>query len=74
MNVVVHKDPGENGAFAVAEGLAKTFQKKSLVLIVSEYVRFVDSPHHDMMQGTGDIQPRLAWHGAILSNVKPYVN
>ena len=55
MDVIVHKDPGEDGAFAFVDGLAKTFQETGLVLIVSEYVRFVDPPQHDMMQGSGDI-------------------
>jgi len=55
MDVVIHKDPGVDGAFAFADGLAETLQEAGLILAVSENGALVDPPHHDMMQGAGDI-------------------
>lgn len=60
MNVVIHDDPGINRTFPLCYILSKSFQKARLVLIVVEYVGFVDSPHHDMVQGSRYVQSRLA--------------
>jgi len=66
MNVIVHEDPGIDGTFPIDHILSEAFQKSRLVLIVVEYVCLVDSPHHDMMQGSRYVQSRLAWHGMIV--------
>ena len=66
MNVVVHEDPGIDRTFSLDNVLSEAFEKTRLVLIVVEYVGFVDSPHHDVVQGSGYVQSRLAWHGMIL--------
>jgi len=66
MDVVVHEDPGIDGAFPFHYVLTEAFEKARLVLIVVEYVCLVDSPHHDMVQGSEDIESRLAGHGVIV--------
>ena len=66
MNMVVHEDPGIDRTFSLDYILSKSFQKPQLVLIVIEYVGFVDSPHHDMVHGSRYVQSRLTWHEMIV--------
>ena len=66
MNVVIHEGPGINRTFSLDNFLSKAFEKTRFILIVVKDVGFVDSPHHDMVQGSGYVQSRLAWHGVIL--------
>lgn len=66
MYVVVHEDPGIYGTFPFDYILPESFQKARLILIVVEYVGFVDSPYHDMVQGARYIQSRLTWHEVIV--------
>jgi hypothetical protein len=60
--VIAQEDPGVDGAFALSDIVAEAFQEKGSVLVVIEDGRFVDAPHHDMMQGTGNIQSGLSRH------------
>ncbi len=64
--MVVHEDPGIDGTFSVCNVLPKPLKKLRLVLIVVKYVGLVDSAHHDMVQGSGDVESRLAGHEVIL--------
>ncbi len=73
MDMVVHENPGINGTFPLHNVLSEAFKKARLVLLVVEYVCLVDSPHHDMVQGSRHIESRLAWHGVILWNSTPLV-
>ena len=73
VNVVIHEDPGIDGTFSVDNVLSESFKEPRLVLIVFEYLSLVDSPHHDMVQGSGYVQSRLAWHGVILLNMAWFV-
>ncbi len=66
MNVVIHEDPGVNGTLSFGYVLSEPFEEARLVLSVIEYVSLVDSPDHDVMQGSGDVQSCLAWHEAIV--------
>mgnify|MGYP001585173862 CR=1 FL=1 len=66
MYMVVHEDPGIDRTFTFYYVLSETFEKSRLVLIVVEYVGLVDSPQHDMVQGSGYVQSRLAWHEMIV--------
>jgi hypothetical protein len=78
MNVVIHEDPGIDGTFFLYSVPSEALKKTRLVLIVVEYVSLVDSPHHNMVQGSGHIESRLTWHEVILLNrvwiVKPMVS
>jgi hypothetical protein len=56
---------GIDGAFPLKNVLSEAFEKAGLVLIIVEYVRLVDSPHHDVVQGSGYVESRLAWHRVI---------
>jgi hypothetical protein len=73
MNVVVHEDPGVHRTFTLDYILSESLQKARLVLIVVEYVGLVDSPHHDMVQGSGYVQSCLAWHGMIVLKRRRFV-
>lgn len=66
VNMVVHEDPRIDGAFPLNNVLPEAIEKASLVLVIIEYVGLVYSPHHDVVQCSGYIQSRLAWHGMIL--------
>lgn len=72
--MVVHEDPGIDGAFPLGNVLFEALQKACLILSIVEYVGFVDSPHHDMVQGAGNIQSCLAWHGVIVWDLAMAVN
>ena len=73
MDMVVHKHPGGHRATSVFDVLTKPFKKAALVFVISEYFRFVDSPHHDVMQSAGDVQSGLAWHGVSLRELVRFV-
>ena len=66
VNVVVHKHPCIYGAIGFKDILAEPFQECGFVLLVLEYFRSIDPPHHDMVQGSGHIESCLAWHGACI--------
>jgi hypothetical protein len=55
VDVVVHEDPGVNGAFGVLNVLPKTLKELGFVLAIAKNILFVDSPDHDMVQSAGDI-------------------
>jgi hypothetical protein len=55
MDVVIHEDPGIDGAFSLYDILSQSFEKSYLVLVVIEYIGLVDPPHHDMVQSSGNI-------------------
>jgi hypothetical protein len=74
MDVVVHEDPGIDGTFPFYHILPEAFEKERFILSVVEYVSFVDSPHHDVVQGSGYVQSRLAWHGMIVLKRAGFVN
>jgi hypothetical protein len=66
MDVIVHKDPGIDGTFAIIDCLPEALQETHPVLVVLENYGFVDAPHHDMVQCAGDIETGLTWHDEIL--------
>ena len=68
MNMVIHEGPGIDGTFSFYNILSEAFKKSRSVLVIIEYVRFVDSSHYDMVQGSKYVQSRLAWHEVILLN------
>jgi hypothetical protein len=55
MNMVVHEAPGVDGTFCGLNVLSEAFKEPGFILCVAENVRFVYSPDHDMVEGTGDI-------------------
>jgi hypothetical protein len=59
MGVIAHEDIGIDPAFALSDILNRALRKTGLVLIVLEDGGLIDTPHHDMMQGAGDIQAGL---------------
>ena len=63
---IEHEDPGVDETFPVGNVLPEALKEPRLVLIIVEYLRLVDSSHHDMVQGSGYVQSRLTWHEVIL--------
>jgi hypothetical protein len=63
MDVITHEDPSIDRAFALCDIPAQALKKTGLVLIVLEDNGLIDTPHHDMMQGAGDVQAGLTWQG-----------
>ena len=55
MNVIIHQDPGVDGAFPLKHVLPEAFKEPRLVLIVVKYLGLINSPNHDMVQGTRNI-------------------
>jgi hypothetical protein len=55
VDVIVHKDPSVDCAFTFRNCLAEFFEEPGLVFVVSKDVRLVDPPHHDVVQGAGDV-------------------
>ena len=41
--------------FPLRDGLAESFEEPGFVFVVSEDVRLVDPPDHDVVQGAGDV-------------------
>ena len=65
--MIVHEDPGIDRALTLRDDLAESFEEPGFVFVVSEDVRLVDPPDHDVVKGAGDVQSCLARHGWILS-------
>ena len=63
VNVVVHQHPCINGTISFQDVLPEPFKEFGFILVVFEYLRFVNPPHHDMVQRSGNVQSCLAWHG-----------
>ena len=74
MHMIAHKDPSIDTALPFSHRLTEALKKLSSVLVVLEDCGFVDTAHHNMVQGTGDVQSGLSWHGAILSKANRPVN
>lgn len=55
VNVIAHKCPGVDFAFTLRDCLAESFEEPGLVFVVSEDVRLVDPPDHDVVKGAGDV-------------------
>jgi hypothetical protein len=66
MDMVIHQDPGINGTCSFDNVLPEAFKKSRLVLVVFEYVRFIDPSHHNVVQGSWYIESRLPWHEIVL--------
>jgi hypothetical protein len=64
--VVIHEDPGIDGTVALCNILPESFKKTGFILIIAEYGGLVDSSHHDVVQGAGDVESGLAGHGVIV--------
>ena len=73
VDMVVHKRPCVDRAFPFFDVLAEPFEKTGLIFVVSEYFRFVDPSHHDVMQGAGDVQTGLASHCATQAKFAMFV-
>jgi hypothetical protein len=52
---------------------SREFKKTALVLIVSEYIGFIVSAHHDVEQDVRYVEAGLARHG-ILSQIAHYLS
>ena len=63
MNVVAHKRPCVNRALPFRYRVAQTLYEQGPILIVVKYIGFVDAPHHDVVQRSGDVESGLSRHG-----------
>jgi hypothetical protein len=71
--MVVHEHPGVDGTLTFRYCLSQAIKKTNFILVVSEDGRFIDAPHHDVMESTGGIEASFSWHGAILSRATIHV-
>ena len=55
MNVVIHQRPSKYEAFPIEDNFAEAFQELGFVVLISEDGRFVNPPHHYVVQGTRNI-------------------
>jgi len=55
VDVIVHEDPGIDRALTLRDDLAESFEEPGFVFVVSEDVRLVDPPDHDVVKGAGDV-------------------
>jgi len=62
--MVVHEHPGVDGILTFHYFLSQTIKKTNFILVVIEDGRFIDAPHHDVMESTGGIEASLSWHRA----------
>jgi hypothetical protein len=62
----VHKDPGVYGCSRFCNVFTQALQKSGLIFIVRKYCGFVYPSHHDVMQGTRNVEAGLSWHGLII--------
>jgi hypothetical protein len=70
MDMIAHEHPGVYRARCFLDGHAKPIKKPGFIFVISEYSGFVDPSHHDVVQGSGDIQAGLARHGTSLQKDK----
>jgi hypothetical protein len=49
MDVIVHKDPGIDGTFAIVDCLPEALKETHPVVVVLENYGFVDASHHDVV-------------------------
>ena len=62
------KRPGETGGVRFSDDIAQTFNEIIPVLIIFEYPLTLDSTDDDMMQRSGSIDARFAWHTTLISH------
>ena len=71
---MIIKNSRVNGSFPFCVIFAEAVEKPRLINIVIKYLRLVDVPHHDMMQGSRHIQSRLSRYEVIVFNTNRSVN
>jgi len=64
--MVTHDGEGVDGAPAALCALAESVQKFLPVDVVNEEVALIDTPQHDVVEGSGCIQAGMTWHKATL--------
>ncbi len=57
--MVVHKDPGVDDALRLLEDFFETLEKPFFILGITKNICLIDSPDHDVMQCTGDVQQTI---------------
>jgi hypothetical protein len=62
----VHKNPGIYGCARFCNVFTQALEKSGLVFVVRKYCGFVYPSHHDVMQGTRNIETGLSWHEATI--------
>ncbi len=63
--MVTHDGEGVDGAPAFRD-LPESVQKLLPVDVVNEEIALIDTPHHDMVEGSRCIQAGMTWHKATL--------
>ena len=53
MDVVIHENPGVDRTVALNYLAAEAIQKFPFILVILEDGGFIDSPYHDVVQGSG---------------------
>lgn len=63
--MIVHQYPCVDRALSINDVLSKPFKKTRLVLIVFEYIGFIVPTHHNVVQGTGNVEAGLTRHDIL---------
>jgi len=66
MKMIWDEHPCVTCGFSLREEFGEALQKILPVPVVYEYLSALDTPDHDVVQGTGCVQAGLSWHGFIL--------
>jgi len=73
MGMIFHQHPSKDGAFPFSDLTAQSVKESLSIMIVQEDRGPVDSPHHDMMQSTRDIESGLPGHERNLPKCRDIV-
>jgi hypothetical protein len=67
MKVVGNKRPGKTLGIAGGYEAAKSFKEILAIIVIKKYFAPFNSPGDNMVQRSGGIYSRLAWHANTLS-------
>jgi hypothetical protein len=71
MKVVRNKSPSKTGGLGFPKNHPQPFKKLIPVGIIPEYLPPFNPSDHNVVQGTGCINPRFSWHTLLLLLIPP---
>ena len=67
MGMIGDERPSKTKGLRLGDDITQPFNKIIPVLIIGEYPPTLDSTNNNMMQGSGSIDARFAWHTKLIS-------
>jgi len=64
--MIIHQDPAQNTGSGLLSQRPYSIYKGLSILLIPEDIYSIDSPHHNMVQGPGDIQTSFSRHSSLL--------